>query len=75
MIEEFPYTIQVPKSRGDRHWEQTQWCEQQLGKRWCAIEHRSGVWRCFWGGRSIPGIYKWDFKNEKDALLFSLRWL
>lgn len=75
MIEDFQYTIQVPKSRGDRHWEQTQWCEEKLGKRWSAIDYRSGVWRCFWGGPRTPGFYKWDFKNEKDALLFSLRWL
>lgn len=75
MIAKFDYTITVGKSRGDKHWEQTKWCEEKFGKRWCAIENRGGVWRCFWGGRSIPGVYKWDFKNEKDAMLFSLTWL
>ena len=32
MSKDFPYTINIPKVRGDRHWEQTQWCEQQFGK-------------------------------------------
>ena len=48
MIEDFNYTLTVPKFRGDKHWEQTQWCEEHFGKRWCVIENRKGVWRCFW---------------------------
>jgi len=74
-MKDFPYTITVPKSRGDSHASQTVWCEQKFGKRWSVIDNRDGVWCCFWGGRGLPGFYKWEFQNEQDALLFSLRWL
>jgi len=75
MSKDFPYTINIPKARGDRHWEQTQWCEQQFGQRWSVVDNREGTWCCFWGGRSIPGKYRFEFKNEQDAVLFSLTWL
>lgn len=79
MIEEFPYTILMPSIRGlgmkgQRHYDQIKWCEEKFSKRWCVIDNRKGVWRCFWGGRNIPGYYKFEFKNEQDAMLFSLRW-
>lgn len=74
-MKEFTYTITVPKFGGDNHASQTVWCEQKFGKRWSVIDNRDGLWCCFWGGRSIPGSYSWHFKNEQDALLFSLTWL
>ena len=74
-MKDFKYIITVPKSRGDSHAAQTVWCEQKFGKRWSVVDNRDGVWCCFWGGRAIPGVYKWEFQNEQDALLFSLRWL
>lgn len=75
MKDKFPYTIPVPKYRGDRHWEQTKWCEEKFGKRWSVVDNREGVWCCFWAGRENPGKYKFEFTNEKDAILFSLTWL
>jgi hypothetical protein len=58
------------------------WCEQQFGKRWCFINNREGVWSVFWTGMALhereikyTTKYRYLFKNEKDAMLFSLRWL
>jgi hypothetical protein len=55
------------------HWKAVEWCEQQFGARWSAINNRSGTWCCFWAGRKQPESYEWRFQNEQDALLFSLR--
>lgn len=65
------YRVNLPKKN---HWEMTQWCEQQFGPRWEATGNRKGIWCVFWGGRSIPGQYRWYFANEQDAMLFTLKW-
>ena len=68
---DFPHHIVTAKTN---HWEATDWCEKQLGKRWEVTGNREGVWCCFWRGRSVPGHYDWYFLNEQDALLFTLKW-
>jgi len=58
------------------------WCEQQFGKRWSHINNNDGVWTVFWTGLGVEdreikykASYRYLFKEEKDAMLFSLRWL
>lgn len=70
---DFEYRFFTPKMKNQ--WAATQWCEEQFGKRWSVISNRDGVWCCFWRGRSLPESYEWYFQNEKDALLFSLKWI
>ena len=60
-------------------WIMTEWCKQQFGDRWSVTDNRQGVWRCFWtrklkSGEYDRSVYEWSFKNEKDAILFTLRW-
>jgi len=56
------------------HWEATQWCTEQLGPRWDAINNRSGIWCTFWAGPAQFDSYAWHFKNESDVAWFMLRW-
>lgn len=70
---DFLYRILAPKI--ERQWEATEWCTQQFGTRWSAVDNIEGTWCCFWRGRENVGMYEWYFQNEKDAMLFSLRWL
>lgn len=72
LARDFQYQFQLAKKN---HWEMTCWCEQQFGPRWEAIGNRSGTWCTFWGGRGIPGYYRWYFLNEQDSVLFALKWL
>lgn len=66
---DLPYTIFVHKNK-QRSAEI--WCKSKLGKRWEAIGYRDGIWTCFWAGREHPSHYAFHFKNEQDALVFSL---
>jgi hypothetical protein len=50
------------------------WCREQLGQRWEAIGNRSGLWCCFWAGNKDHDKYRFYFQNEKDALVFGLKW-
>lgn len=69
---EFPYSFFLPRIKNQ--WEVTKWCTEKFGKRWSVVDNREGVWCCFWRGRIVPESYEWFFQNEKDALLFMLRW-
>ena len=69
---DFPYTITIAKHKNQ--YEVSDWCTKKFGPRWSVTENREGTWCCFWRGRSVPGSYDWYFVNEKDFLLFSLRW-
>jgi hypothetical protein len=51
------------------------WCEQHLGKRWNVIDNRDGAWAMFWAGVDMAKHYRFCFAEERDAMLFSLRWL
>lgn len=72
-LKEFPFHILLPKMKN--HWEATSWCEKNFGPRWEAIGYREGNWCTFWRGRDVPGSYDWYFKNERDYVLFTLRWV
>jgi hypothetical protein len=50
------------------------WCTEKFGKRWSALDNRDGRWCCYWAGRENPGYYRWYFRDEKDLVLFLLRW-
>ena len=69
---DFDYTIYAS---GDKHHEQVKWCEEKFGPRWIVTQNREGTWRCFWAGPEYRQLYRWQFKNNQDAMLFSLRWL
>lgn len=69
---DFPYVFVLPKI--PNQWEADAWCTEQFGPRWSVVDNRDGVWCCFWRGRSVPGSYEWLFHNEKDALLFLMKW-
>jgi hypothetical protein len=56
------------------HWQATDWCTEQFGKRWGVVDNRDGVWCCFWAGREQFGSYRWYFENECDAMWFTMRW-
>lgn len=51
------------------------WCEQHLGPRWSPIDGRNGAWAMFWAGVDMHKNYRFCFAEERDAMLFSLRWL
>jgi len=58
-----------------RHNPAGRWCAKQFGQRWEVIGHRSGRWSMFWAGRDNPGKYRFCFAQERDMLLFILRWI
>lgn len=70
-MKEFPYTITTKKLGHEAE----QWCIKNIGERWFSVGRKTGNWTCFWAGRDDPKSYRWHFKNEKDAVMFSLRWL
>jgi hypothetical protein len=51
------------------------WCLAQFGKRWEAIDHPDGFWAMFWAGRDDHDRYIFHFAEDKDAMLFSLKWV
>jgi hypothetical protein len=64
----FPYRIDL--STGNPYLVVGRWCEEQFGKQWSSL-NTDGVWT------ELPrhvGCREWYFKNEKDAVLFSLRY-
>ena len=68
-----PFEIIIKKKE---NYQAADWCQQRWGKRWSTIDNRQGVWCCFWLGTRGPnsGKYIYHFKNEQDAIVFSLRW-
>jgi len=72
VIREFPYTV---VTNNVFNWEADLWCSDNFGERWFATDNKEGVWTCFWAGIEAPKNYVWHFKNEKDAVVFSLRWV
>lgn len=70
--------IVLPYNNGTYHWAMIRWCTDQFGTRWNAVPRnkteRNGVWTVFWCGLDNPTCYRWLFKNESDATIFSLRW-
>jgi hypothetical protein len=50
------------------------WCLAQFGKRWEAIGNTNGAWTMFWAGREHHDKYIFRFVEEKDMLIFILKW-
>ena len=73
-----PYEIVLPKMNGEHLWSMQQWCLAQFGVQWNAVSRdpaeRSGRWTVLWCGPSDNKSYRWHFKNEQDAVVFTLRW-
>jgi hypothetical protein len=66
----FPYRIDL--SADNPYLIVCRWCEEQFGKQW-GLNNPNGIWT----GDILPrhiGYRDWYFKNEKDAVLFALRW-
>lgn len=78
MTHPFSYVVVLPKKNESHLWNMNDWCRKQFGVRWQAISRndaeRNGVWTVFWCGRENPTAYRWLFKNEYDAVLFTLKW-
>jgi len=58
-----------------KHRDAGKWCLKQFGKRWEAIGHTDGSWAMFWAGRIDSDKYIFHFVEEKDYVLFILRWV
>lgn len=58
-----------------KHSDAKEWCQKQFGKRWEAIDGRDGVWTMFWAGPNHHNKYIFHFVDEKDYVLFILRWV
>jgi hypothetical protein len=58
-----------------KHREAGEWCLTQFGKRWQAIGETDGAWTMFWAGRDHSDKYIFHFVDEKDYVLFILRWV
>ena len=58
---------------GRKHIEAQRWCHLHFGKRW-SLDHRNGVWACFWGTHDRHAEYRFNFAQEEDAMAFALRW-
>lgn len=71
-MKKFPYSVYT----GKMTYETNLWCEQYIGKQNNIRILGGGDWACFWQGyeNGEHRRYKWFFRNEKDAILFTLRW-
>lgn len=69
------HIVLSPYKPPTKHWHEARWCEEKFGERWNPIDNRKGIWRCFWGGPDMKNVYKFEFRNEQDAVFFSLTWL
>ena len=73
-----PYQIVLPKMSGEHLWTMQRWCYKNFGVKWNAVSRdpaeRSGRWTMLWCGTEQPRHYRWHFRDEKDAIMFALRW-
>lgn len=69
----FPYHFRVTMSARDVFYAHS-WCKENFGEHWDIID-KKGNWYSFWSGPVEPTKHDWHFVNERDALLFMLRWL
>jgi len=51
-----------------------QWCETEFGLCWEVPNNRQGRWRCYWCGPKDHDYYRFHFRDDADAVLFTLRW-
>lgn len=66
-MKELPYIVSTIKANHDAEL----WCLDSIGPKW-GVFTLSGTWTCLWRGPERQ--YQWSFKNEQDAILFSLIW-
>jgi len=66
-----PYTVKIHKSK---HRQAQDWCREQLGPRWSAMDNRTGTWCCFWAGNKDFEHFDFYFLNEKDMIWAALKW-
>ena len=52
----------------------TFWCKDQFGPPWQAVDNRDGRWCFFWCGPRDHDYYRFQFREQADAVLFALRW-
>jgi hypothetical protein len=73
-----PYEIILPKQSGDHFWAMQQWCFTHFGARWSPISRipaeQHGRWTVLWDGPDNYKSYRWHFRTEQDAVVFTLRW-
>ncbi len=52
------------------------WCEENIGARQKEIFGVEGAWDLIWLGpqKDYGTGYMWKFREEKDAVLFALKW-
>jgi len=67
----FPYKIDLRVDLSDYDPIILRWCEEQFGKQW-GLLNPNGIWT---EHLRHVGCREWHFKNEKDAVLFALRWV
>lgn len=70
-MKEFPYEVMIHKSN---HLPAEAWCRERFGPRWSVTENRNGSWCCFWGGRERLDHFRYYFANDRDMVMFLLRW-
>lgn len=66
------YSVQIDKKDVDAA---TEWCLSHCGDRWSIGYNKKGTWRCYWTGKVSRTKYKFEFRNEIDAIHFILRWV
>ena len=57
-----------------KHRDAGDWCLTQFGKRWESIGNTDGAWTMFWAGRNDHEKYIFHFAEERDMLMFILKW-
>ena len=52
------------------------WCNENIGlEKKNVHEINDSPWRCLWNGPKQRDHYTFYFKQEKDAVLFKMRWV
>lgn len=70
MAVKFKYLITLPaRCKYDAH----RWCTSQFGVMWRPVSNPDGLWKVTWS-ETQHDHNEWHFKNEKDAMMFTLRW-
>lgn len=69
---ELPFAVKIPLSSIRKNIDQ--WCVDHFGDEWGMTNFTTALWGAFWGGEDSD-YYHFCFRHEKDAILFSLRWL
>lgn len=68
------HSVYVP-ARSDNCYRRQAWCEKRLGPRYDLLENPEGVWAIYWAGIDRVREEEFRFKNETDAIMFTLRWV